>query len=857
MNRMNSNMNIENYISPECIEFIRLSIQEADGNEVFFIGKTNDLQVVEQVSVIARGNDFAVPVVRDVASKSDVIIHNHPSGGLKPSHNDLSIAHDLAGDEVANYIVNNEVDDIYVVIEPFDKQEKVDIDEQAMSETLSPGGIVSTKLQGYEHRPQQLAMIKKVSEAFNDQKIAIIEAGTGVGKSLAYLIPAIHWAKQNNERCLVSTNTINLQEQLIKKDIPFLKKALGIEFESVLVKGRGNYICMRKIQALDTGQQDMLEDQIKDEIQLIIKWSKVTKSGDKSDLNFIPRRAVWEEVCSESDNCLRSRCEFFQKCFVTRARRQANKAHILVANHHLLFADLAVQATGANVAVLPKYDHIVFDEAHNIEDVATDYFGAGITRTGIARIIRRLHAQIENKTTGYLNIFVKKLNFAYTKHRLENLKTAIDRIDMELIPRCDVILQFNDEVMTTLGEFVRDYDKNGQNEAKVRINSNFRKTTGWKSHIVPQFKNFIDLLNRFCSDLSLVLDKVEFAAIKLEKEIIYTLVDLHSQRNRIKGVIDVIEQIILKDDQKNVRWIEVQKRRTTKDIVRLRIAPLEIAESMNELVYNNYKTMIMTSATLAIAAQQGKSEFSYLARQLGLHLVERSRVLTAKIPALFDYKKQAIIAIPRDVPNPNSPEFSEIISEAIFEAVKISRGRAFILFTSYGLLNKVFDALESRLSKIGIISLKQGMQNRHELLEQFKKDKTSVLFGTDSFWQGVDVEGEALENVIITKLPFKVPSDPIVEARVEAIELQGGNAFMEYSVPQAVIKLKQGFGRLIRKKTDRGSVFIFDKRIIEKFYGRIFLQSLPESNIVQGQVKDVLEQVTEFFFKQDNHTSSN
>lgn len=847
-------MNIENYISPECIEFIRSAILEAGGNEVFFIGKTNDLLVVEQVSVIARGNEFAVPIVRDLAARSDVVIHNHPSGGLAPSANDLSIAHDLAAADVASYIVNNDVDNIYVVIEPFSKQEKVTIDGQKITDTLAPGGIVSKKLHGYEHRPQQLAMIKKVAEAFNDQKIAIIEAGTGVGKSLAYLIPAINWAKQNNERCVVSTNTINLQEQLIKKDIPFLKKALGIEFESVLVKGRGNYVCLRKIQALETGQQDMLEGENKDEIQLIIKWSKVTKDGSKSDLNFVPKSIVWEEVCSESDSCLRSRCEFFQKCFVTRARRQANKAHILVANHHLLFSDLAVQAAGADIAILPKYDHIVFDEAHNIEDVATDYFGAGITRTGLARIFRRLYAKTENKTTGYLSVFVGKLRLAYTKHRLDDFKIAMERIEMELIPRCDAILQFNDEVMLTLAEFVLANDKNWQNEAKLRINTTVRKSNSWQSAIVPQFKNFIQLLNRFCSDLYLVLDKIEFANIKLEKELLYTLVDLQTQHNRIKGVIEVIEQIILKDDQKNVRWIEVQKRRTTRDIVRLRIAPLEIAESMKELVYNNYKTIVMTSATLTIAAESTKSEFSYLARQLGLNLIERSKVLTAKIPASFDFKKQAIIAIPLDLPNPDATDFAEAVSDAIFEAIKISEGRAFILFTSYGLLNKVYQALEPKLVMLGITSLKQGQQNRHELLEQFKKDKTSVLFGTDSFWQGVDVEGDALENVIITKLPFKVPSEPIIEARVEAIERRGGNAFMEYSVPQAVIKLKQGFGRLIRKKTDRGSVFIFDKRIIEKFYGRIFIQSLPESNIVQGQLKNVLEEVSHFFDRESNYT---
>lgn len=840
-------MNIENYISPDAIEFIRSMIEDADGNEVFFVGKTNDLLVVEEVSVIARGNDFAVPVVRGAASRSDVIIHNHPSGELKPSQNDLSIAHDMATEDVASFIVNNDVDNIYVIIEPFDKKDKVEIDAGEMTESLSPGGIVSKNLNGYEHRPEQLAMIAKVSEAFNNKKIAVIEAGTGVGKSLAYLIPAIHWATQNNERCVVSTNTINLQEQLIKKDIPFLKKALGIKFESVLVKGRGNYICLRKIQALETGQQELVPDENSDEIQVIIDWSKVTNDGSKSDLNFVPRSAVWEDVCSESDSCLRSKCEFFQKCFVTRARRQANKAHILVVNHHLLFSDLAVQAAGADAAVLPRYDHIVFDEAHNIEDVATDYFGAGITRTGITRIMRRLHAQVENKTTGFLNVLIGKLRSLYAKHRLEEFKTAMERIEMELIPRIDIILQFNDEIMTSLGQFAHEIDKSGQNEAKVRINSAIRQTDDWHARVVPQFDNFIQLLNRFCTDLTSVIDQVEYANIRLEKDILYTLVDLTTQRNRIKGIIDVIDQIILNDDQKNVRWVEAQKRRTTKDIVRLRIAPLEVAESMKELVYDNYKTMIMTSATLAIATQKGKSEFSYLANQIGLNLVERSRVLTAKIPAPFDYKKQAIVAIPLDVPNPDAGDFSSVISDAIYEAIKISEGRAFVLFTSYGLLYKVHQALEPKLAEMGVTALKQGQQNRHELLEQFKQDKTSVLFGTDSFWQGVDVEGDALENVIITKLPFKVPSEPIVEARVEAIERQGGNAFMDYSVPQAVIKLKQGFGRLIRKKTDIGSVFIFDKRIIEKFYGKIFLQSLPESRVVTGPLNVVFHEVKSFF----------
>lgn len=840
-------MNIENYIASEAIEFIRAAIQEADGNEVFFVGKTNELQIVEQVAVIARGNEFAVPVVRQVATRSDVVIHNHPSGELKPSSNDMAIAHDLARDEVASYIVNNAVDDIYVVIEPFRKAEQVALEGEQMIAMLSPGGIVSKKLKGYEHRPQQLAMIHKVAEAFNHKKIAIIEAGTGVGKSLAYLIPAIYWATQNNERCVVSTNTINLQEQLIKKDIPFLKKALGLEFESVLVKGRGNYICLRKVRALETGQQELIEPAQREEFNSIIQWSKVTPDGSRSDLNFVPSSAVWEEVCSESDSCLRSRCEFYQQCFVTKARRQANRAHILVVNHHLLFADLAVQAAGADVAVLPRYHHIVFDEAHNIDDIATDYFGVGITRAGVARIIRRLYGQVDSKPVGLFVLFAKKLGGEYAKHRLADFKAAIDRIEMELIPRCDAMLQFNEEVMTTLAQLVQEQDRNWQAEAKLRINAGVRQTDFWQSQVVPQLKNFVDLLKRFCSDLSSVIEKVELINQRLEKEILYLLIDLKTQNQRLREVIDVINAIVLKDDQEHVRWVEAQRRRFGRDIVRLKMAPLAIAESMNELVYQNYQTIIMTSATLTIAGTPGKSEFSYLARQLGLHLLERSRVITAKIPGSFDYKNQVIIAIPLDLPNPDSDAFADAVSAAIFDALKISGGRAFVLFTSYSLLNRVYQKLEPELAKLGIVSLKQGQLNRHELLEQFKRDQTSVLFGTDSFWQGVDVEGEALENVIITKLPFKVPSEPIIEARMEAIERRGGNAFLEYSLPQAVIKLKQGFGRLIRKKTDFGSVFIFDKRIIEKYYGRIFLQSLPDTRIVQGKFAAIQNEVTAFF----------
>ena len=383
--------NIEDYLSPTVINKIKEKIQQVDGNEVVFIGKTNLQKIVEQVNVIARGNQFSVPLVQEAAERSDVIIHNHPSNLLHPSSNDVINAHKLAFYGVASYIVNNDVSEIYVIVEPFSQEGVLKLEIEDVSQSLSPGGVVSKSLKNYEHRPQQVEMIKQVAESFNERKIGLIEAGTGVGKSLAYLIPAIFWSTKNKERCVVSTRTINLQEQLIHKDIPFLKKILDLDFKAVLVKGRGNYVCLRKIDSLTKDQQSLILEGDEQEIQTIIDWTETTKSGSKTDLSFLPKHTVWEQVGSEGDNCLRSACPFFHPCFVYKARREAAKANILVANHHLLFADLAVRLSGADISVLPKHNHIIFDEAHNIEDIATDYLGLGLTRYSINRTLFQLY----------------------------------------------------------------------------------------------------------------------------------------------------------------------------------------------------------------------------------------------------------------------------------------------------------------------------------------------------------------------------------------------------------------------------------------------------------------------------------
>jgi len=839
---------VSKYISDFTVEEIRNNIQEAHGNEVFFIGKLNSDRLVEQVKPIARGNEFAVPIVRQYAESCDVVIHNHPSGVLKPSDNDLYISSQLGEIGISSYIINNDVTEIYVIIEPFEKEQIKFLNIDKISAILAPKGSVSRTLPGYEFRPQQIEMIKKIADAFNKKKIAVIEAGTGVGKTLAYLIPAIYWAVNNRERCAVSTNTINLQEQIIYKDIPFLQSVLNIKFTAVLVKGRNNYVCLRKINSLQKELNLLIDVDEADQIQTLIEWSKNTSDGSKSDLNFIPKSEVWEKVAAESDTCLRAKCSFFKSCFVNIARRKANNAHIIVVNHHLLFSDLSVRNMGIEVAVLPPYKRLILDEAHHIEDVASNYLGAGITRAGITRILNRFYRKKENKeATGYLSLLAYKLKILLTRMREKEIEQALLNIESDLIPQIINLESLNQETMDMISGFIFNLKQDEFGEIKRRITSEFKDQGQWDATIQEKASDLIFQIKKFGSDLSRTISLLESFDIGFENEEFEELFfEIAVQRNRLLGVCDTIHQVLFDEDEKNIRWLEVRAR-TSSDITRLKICPLDISNIMEEIVYNRFKTIVMTSATLTVAGGKGKSEFDYFINRIGLNLIEPDRLTTTIFPPSFNYQKQVIVGIPLDIPTPEKKEFSESIEQLILKSVVISNGRAFILFTSYGLLNLIYARIESQLTGMGFNVLKQGAENRHVLLEKFKQDKTSILFATDSFWEGVDVQGEALESVIITKLPFKVPTEPVVEARVEAIQKKGGNPFLEYSVPQAVIKLKQGFGRLIRSNTDRGSILILDKRIIEKYYGKIFIASLPNGQLITGEQNVVFQKIKQFF----------
>ncbi len=837
---------ITNYITGEACLSIRQHIAAAEGNEVFFVGRLNEEKVVEQVQVYARGNEFSAPALLQTASPGDVVLHNHPSGTLLPSTPDTHVASILGNDGIGFYIVNNAVDAIYVVVEPFEKKQVIPINADAAVRLFAADGRIAERLESYEHRKQQIEMLRIVSGAINENKIAVVEAGTGTGKTLAYLLPAIVFALNNQERVVVSTNTINLQEQLLDKDLPFLQSILDKKFTAALVKGRTNYACRRKLADADMDLDLFSEDDDKTELQAILDWARTTADGSKSDLNIEPRHDVWEKIQSESDTSLKTHCPFYDTCFFYTARRKAAVADVLVANHHLLFSDLAVRAMmGASEnAILPTYERVIFDEAHHIEEVATSYFGIRVTSLGVQRMLSKLYRKKKKQEKGLLVYLSNRLvKFASGLPHADFLE-AQKRIQEFAIPAAKNLQSSLEETVRVLHDAVKagSEERQGFGEVKLRITQEVIESQDWQNGVVRAASELVQNIRNFTTRMSQFLARIERLLDKMGPTAAAMTIDLKAQLDRLDVVATNIDHVVLNFDDPNVRWLEAKDGYNDKRIIRLFSSPLDVAPILAETVYKRFQSIVLTSATLTV-----ENKFDYFKKRLGLDRVEPERLVLRQLAQPFDYKRQALLAIPVDLPHPNQVQFTDQIAEMTHRAVRISRGRAFVLFTAYGMLRKVYDLLRDKLEAEGYHTLRQGEENRSRLLKRFREDISSVLFATDSFWEGVDVHGEALELVVITKLPFRVPSEPIIEARIEAIERRGGNAFLEYTVPQAAIKFKQGFGRLIRRKTDRGAILILDKRLVEKSYGRIFMNSLPPCSTAVGRAGVVLQALTDFY----------
>jgi len=808
--------------------------------------QTDAARRVVQIEVLARGSEAAVPAILQTCGYGDVVIHNHPSGELRPSGADLEIASQLGAIGVAFYIVDNAVGNLYRVVEVFAARDEQLIAAEQIGELLGPTGCIAGKLPDFEERPEQLRMAFAVAEAFNKGQLAVVEAGTGTGKSLAYLVPALLWARSNHERVVVSTRTINLQEQLIRKDLPFLRRATGIEFHAVLVKGRSNYLCWRRSE--NAGQELGLFDQAQvDEIRQILNWAETTADGSKEDLSFIPSYQAWEEVCCEADQCARVRCQYYSRCFFHKARRQAARADILVVNHALLLSDLALRQQTSNysaTAVLPPFERIILDEAHHLEDVATSYFSSQLSRFTFSRLLGRLrHPRKPNQ--GLLPRLLDQLSRELPETEDDLYRALHGRIE-SLIARRQQLLNQALEELQSIGEELPDAlgkKVSSKFELKHRVLPDFMETPVWRQ-ICQRVEKLRVGSYELAEELLDLLRSADALPEEVADKLTSSLVDLRGIAGRLEALAADLSSFQAAAKDRCV-WLEIREGRIGRGkglITSLCQAPLEVAESLDKALYQRFRTLVMTSATLTVAGA-----FGYYHSRVGLDRVEPGRLIELSLDSPFDYRQQALVAVPSDLPEPGQPGFSAAVRDAVEKAVLASGGRSFVLFTSYALLRQVHEELSPVLEAQRLHCLRQGQENRHRLLKRFAEDESSILFGTDSFWEGVDVPGRSLEQVIIARLPFRVPTEPVLEARAQAIEQRGGDPFMEYTVPQAVIRFKQGFGRLIRHRNDRGVVLILDTRVVRRGYGRMFLRSLPSTPVVKGTSEQVFTAIRQFF----------
>lgn len=630
-------------------------------------------------------------------------------------------------------------------------------------------GILTQKLPQYEYRSQQIEMAERIEMVLvrGAKQHLIIEAGTGTGKSLAYLVPFIYWATKNNKRFVVSTYTKALQEQLIKIDLPFLQQIMDVDFNFALCVGSNNYLCLRR---LSQTQVYGLFNELKEVEQFneINKWQEISDTGLKSELRFEPLGELWSKLSRESDLCMGKNCIFFQRCFYFKAKKKQILSQVLVANHHLFFADLV-----SGNQVLPEFEAIVFDEAHTVEDVATNYLGLEVSNSGIRFILDRLYNHQNNK--GLIS-------------RMSNLE---EKLKQKIIEHISVARNSADKFfLEILGRF-------NSSQKSIRLKE----------------KNFIDnIIEPPLSSLISSLTEITKTASVNEEEIL----EVNSFIERCRSVQACLKVVIEQENPNFVYWLEISDGKRLKWVT-IHANPIEINNELKAKVFDVNDIVVLTSATLAV-----NRSFAYIKNRLGLS--ENDELL---LDSPFDYPSQVILYTPTSIPDPKiyPASFEEKVGNTIEELLCLTKGRAFILFTSYAMLNKIHQQVTERLPELN--HYKQGEVTTQQMVEIFKQKDKPVLWGTNTFWQGIDVPGDSLVCVVITKLPFAVPDDPITEARMEWLNQNGLNPFWEYQVPQAVIQTKQGFGRLIRKKDDYGIVSILDPRIKTKSYGKLFLDSLP------------------------------
>lgn len=829
-------------LAPACVELIRVEVEKAGGREVCFLARVGPDRELIEPRAVARGNKAAVLAAARDADEGSVMIHNHPSGELEPSDADLNVAARLYEEGIGTAITNNNADRLFVVVEPPKTRVLVPLEIDRLEALLGPTGPLVQEHPRYEDRPGQRTMLRQVAKTYNEGGITLVEAGTGTGKSLAYLVPAAEWALRNGERTVISTNTINLQEQLDSKDLPLVRRLLGEEVNWELVKGRGNYISIRRARLAAESAPLLFPDDRADELDRLLDWIGETEDGSRADLTFVPSEDVWDEVKSDADICLRARCPNFQACFYQRSRRRAASATLLITNHHLLFTDLSVRIATQNYkasAVLPAYRHLVLDEAHNIEDAATSHLGLEVTRRGMFRMLSRL----DRRGRGVLTAVQEALAGRTEREAATELRSRIEeRVRPALSEARAQLTLFLDALEPLLPA-----DAMGA----VRIGTAEMPEPASHPRVRERLDGLSSAFRKLGSEMRQVRERLEDHDT-LTDGLEGRLLDLRSGERRLADSAHTLATVLDPDEgeERFVRWLEWRgtSRGKNRNLV-IASAPIEVGGLLREHVFEKIETVTLCSATLAT-----KSSFAFLKSRIGLREEEvrlsdvKLEVAESIIQSPFRFEEQTILVVPTDLPDVNGPQVAleEATAGVIRETCRISGGGTFVLFTSHRALRRVAELLREDRALSWPVFV-QGEDTRARLLERFVESGSGILLGTASFWEGVDVPGRALRGLIIQRLPFKVPTEPVTAARIEAIERRGGSSFGDFVLPLAALKLKQGFGRLVRSQTDRGAIVVLDDRIVRKSYGAYLRESLPPAPLRKGPWIDLVRCLRDFY----------
>ena len=819
-------MDIRDRFSEESLQTIKKYLEEHNNKSMIFKATFDEDEKIQKPFFLSLYKKKSFEETLTKVGKNEVVIRTTKPNQLYPSDMELELSEELyTRRNIAYCLLSSDLDDFYFVQDI----DRIFLEEIDIENYFTKDGILAKEIKGFEYRQEQEEMAQYIQDAINEDRKIIVEAGTGTGKTLAYLIPSIKWAVTNKKKVIIATNTINLQEQLLLKDIPLAKSIIKDEFSYVLVKGRNNYVCKRLFNELVLGKSIDIETfsmEAREQIEYILKWGNKTKTGDKAELPFEVYPDVWELVQSTTELCLGKKCPYRKECFYMKTRMEKMEADILISNHHVFFADLNVRAEtdfDSEYLILPRYDMVIFDEAHNIESVARSYFSVEVSKISFTRLLNRIY-QKKNKRKKEKSALIRVEDTVDEKN-LEDSEQYIYLLNT-LKEEISILQNIGDEYFDEIRKI---YETNTEAPIRKSLN-NFEMT---KSRFLETLRDKKDIFQSKLADFLTLMMSFN-NVIDEEKDKNPEVINFNNHLKMFKAYIDSFKFINSFEDDNYIYWLDINSKRTN---VVLTATPLNIAQKLSTVLFDNLDRLVFASATIVV-----NGNFDYFKKSLGL---DEEDCIEAIIKSPFDYDEQMSVYIPSDIQDSeNINAFVSDASKFILNILLKTNGKAFILFTSYTMLNQIYYSISKKLKDKGFEVFLHGDKPRSQLIKEFKEAENPILFGTTSFWEGVDVQGENLSNVIITKLPFLVPTDPVVSAISKKIEEDGGNSFTDFQLPEAIIKFKQGVGRLIRKKTDSGNIFILDNRILKKRYGSLFINALPsQKNIKILEKDDIIEEI--------------